>query len=124
MWAKWVRSRPACVRRLAESFNPWTLYRIKSTQQRCTMISFQEAKDGTVTLTVAVTGEYNALLMDRQVFGLSPDDIEETELPDPDEALGTFLCPEQVDENIDALRVLVRPDLWVMDKTGKAVRKS
>jgi hypothetical protein len=29
-WKEWVASRPAAVRAIAERFDPWTLYRMKS----------------------------------------------------------------------------------------------
>jgi len=122
-WAKWVRERPASVREVAQRFNPWTLYRVKSTGQRVVISSFQETKDGAVTITVEVSGQYNAVMFDREVFGYGPDDLEECDLPAADAVIGTLLSPEQVDDNIDLMRVLVRPDLWVLDLHGKAVRK-
>ena len=71
-----------------------------------------------------VTGEFNFVTFDRNVFGIYPDDLEPCEIPTPDELTGTVLTGEEVDENIDALRVLVRPDLFVMGDDGKAKRKS
>jgi hypothetical protein len=122
-WAKWVSTRPPNVRAVAERLNPWTLYRMKSTGHRVTVYSFGEEKDGTVTLTVEITGQYNALIHDRRVFGIDPADLEPCELPGPEEPVGALLTPEEAELNIDALRVMVRPDLWEMDEHGKAVRK-
>jgi hypothetical protein len=124
-WAEWVSSRPANVRAVAERFNPWTLYRMKSTGQRVTVYSFQEHKDGTgtVTLTVNITGQFNVLIHDRQVFGIDPADLEPCELPKPEEIVGTLLTPEEAESNLDALRVMVRPDLWELNEKGEAVRK-
>lgn len=119
----WVATRPDVVRAVAERFRPWELYRLKSTGHRVYPLSFGEAEDGTVTLTVAVTGEFNLITFDRQVFGIKPDDLEPCELPSEDEITGALMTHEQVDENIDALRVMARPDLWVMGEDGKAVRK-
>ncbi len=118
-WRHWVASRPPCIRVVAERFDPWSLYRMRSTGQRVTVQSFSE--DGTIT--VAVTGQFNAVLFDRDVFGVDPDDLEPCELPDADEVLGCALSGEGVAENIDALRVAIRPDLFVMDANGKAKRK-
>lgn len=44
------------------------------------------SEDGTVR--VNITGEYNRILFSRQVFGVSPDDLAECDLPGPDEELG------------------------------------
>jgi hypothetical protein len=102
-WKAWVASRPDCVRKVAERFDPWSLYQMKSTGHRCTLISFFE--DGTVK--VAITSEFNALMFERQVFGISPDDLVPCDLPGENEMVGSLLSDEQVDENIDALRVMV-----------------
>ena len=118
-WTVWVASRPNNVRNVVERFDPWSLYRMKSTGHRVTIHSFSE--DG--TLTVNITGEFNTILFDRQVFGINPDDLEPCDLPDADEITGTVMTQEQVDENIDNLRVAVRPDLWTLGPDGKAVRK-
>lgn len=122
-WAKWVASRPPAVREVANRFEPWSLYRLKTTNQRVTVVSFSEQPDGSVTLTVAVTGEFNAVLHDRAVFGIKPDDLEPCDLPGPEEPLGTVLSEAEVMANIDALRVMRRPDLWVLNEHGKAVRR-
>lgn len=122
-WAEFVASRPDNVKAVAERFFPWILYRLKSSGHRVTLCSFGEHEDGTVTLTVNVTGEFNAVMFERSVFGISPDDLEECELPTEDESTGTLMGPQDVDANIDALRVMVRPDLFAMNEHGKAVRK-
>ena len=57
---------------------------MKSTGHRVTMYSYSE--NGTVT--VNVTGDYNVVVFERQVFGISPDDLEECDLPAPGEFLG------------------------------------
>lgn len=119
-WAKWAESRPPVVRDIARLIFPWQLYRLKTTGQRVTLYSINE--NGTVT--VDITGEFNLIDFDRQVFGINPDDLEPCDLPGPDELLGTLMSPQDVEDNIDAMRVEVRPDLWVMGPDGKAVRKS
>lgn len=118
-WRIWVSTRPPKVRAIAERFDPWSLYRMRTTGQRVTIRSF--ADDGTVS--VAVTGQFNAVLHDAEVFGVNPDDLEECDLPGPDEVLGAAMTTEEVEENLDEMRVLVRPDLWTMGPDGKARRK-
>ena len=72
-----MAGRPDNVRKVAERFDPWTLYHMKSTGQHVTLYSFSEADNGTVTLTVNVTREFNPeVLVERQVFGIDPDDLE------------------------------------------------
>ena len=118
-YRKWVRKLPAVARALAERFDPWTLYRLKSTGSRVTIQSF--ADDG--TMTVAVTGRFNLVTFERQVFGIAPDELEECDLPPADEPVGAALTHQEATDNLDALRVIVRPDLWTMGEDGKAVRK-
>lgn len=118
-YLEWVASRPDVVRVIAERFDPWTLYRMKSTGSRVTLASFNE--DGTVR--VDVSADFNFTLFERSVFGVDPDDLEPCELPSPHELTGAVLTASQVDANIDVLRVAVRPDLWVMGDDGKASRR-
>ncbi|CAM5999267.1 unnamed protein product [Sphagnum balticum] len=122
-WAEFVSSRPDAVRKVAERFNPWTLYRIGKDGHRVTLYSFGEHEDGSVTLTVNVTGEFNCVVFERRVFGIKPEDLEECDLPAEGEIMGALLHGEEVDDNIDALRVMVRPDLFEMNEDGEAVRK-
>lgn len=119
-YRRWVESRPPVVRAIAERLRPWKLYRLKSTGQRVTMASIFE--DGTVS--VEITGDYNLIAFDRRVFGIDPGDMEECDLPGADEALGARMSPEQLDANQDALRVMIRPDLWTMGEDGKAHRRN
>lgn len=119
-WAKWVRSRPPTVRDLCERFPPNRLFRLKSTGDLVTVHSWCE--NGTIT--VDVTAEFNAVLFERNVFGISPDDMEECDIPGPEVVTGALMSADQVDENIDALRCMIRPDLFIMGSDGKAVRKN
>ncbi len=119
-WKEWIASQLAAIRAIAERFDPWSLYRMKSTGHRVTVRGFSE--DG--TLRVDVTGDYNLVLHERTVFGIDPNDLEPCEIPPPDEPVGSVLSDEQFEENIEALRVLVRPDLFVMGDDGIAKRKS
>jgi|CXWL01.1.fsa_nt_gi hypothetical protein len=77
-WRQWVESRPPVVRKIAEKLDPWTLFRVKSTNQNVILYSISE--DGTVT--VNVTGEYNLVMFEQQVFGIDPNDLAPaTKLP-------------------------------------------
>jgi hypothetical protein len=119
-WKKRVASGPAIVRAVGERLDPWSLYRMKSTGDRVTLRGI--SADGTVH--VDVTGDYNYVLLERTVFGVDPNDLEPCEIPSPDEPVGSVLTHEQFEENIEALRVLIRPDLFVMGDDGIAKRKS
>ena len=103
-WKEWVAGRPDNVREVAERFNPWTLYRMKSTGQRVSICSFGEGEKGDVTLTVDIVGQFNLLLHDLQVFGIDPDDLEECDLPAEDEPLGEILDDDEQLEYINARR--------------------
>ena len=119
-WRKWVAKRPKKIRAIAERLPPWELFRMKSTGQRVVLYSIFE--DGTIS--VLITGKFNLALHDAKVFGIDPDDLEPCDLPAPDEALGAMMSQAEMEENADALRVAVRPDLFVMGSDGKAVRKA
>lgn len=103
-YAAWVAARPESVRVVAERFTPWDLYRMKSTGHRVTIASFGEQQDGRVTLTVSVRAEFNAIMFERNVFGIDPDDLEPCELPSPDEHVGAVLTQDEAIENMDTLR--------------------
>jgi hypothetical protein len=93
-WKEWVAGRPEAVRAVAERFEPWTLYRMKSTGQRVFVMGFFDADSaGKVLLSVGVTGEFNLVAFERKVFGIDPDDLMECDLPAPDEALGSLDVP-------------------------------
>lgn len=99
-WRDWVNSRPPSVRSALAGKDPWTLYHMKSTGHRVALYSASE--DG--TLTVTVSGKYNAVLMERNVFGISPDDLTECDAPGADEPVGVMLSPDQRTELINAKR--------------------
>jgi hypothetical protein len=44
-WAQFIAERPANVRAIAQRFNPWTMYRLTSTGQRCMVIGFHELEE-------------------------------------------------------------------------------
>ncbi len=103
-WSQWIAERPDKVREVAERIDPWTLYRMKDTDQRVTLYSFGEQPDGSVTLTVDITGEFNLISFDQQVFGIDPDDLEECDLPVEGEPLGEALNEDEQLEYINARR--------------------
>jgi hypothetical protein len=82
-----------------------------------TVYSFNE--NGTVT--VKIGADFNHVLFERQVFGVAPEDIEPCEIPD--KSGSAMLSSEEVGDNIDVLRVLVRPDVFIMGEDGTARRK-
>lgn len=84
---EWLATLPPKVKEIAEKFDVWTLYRMKSTGQRVFIQSFDETDDG-VTLVVGVSGEFNLVTHERAVFGIDPDDLEECDLPRPGELVG------------------------------------
>lgn len=91
-WKKWVKSRPEIVRAIAEKLPPNRLYRLTTTDQRVTMVSYSE--DGTVT--VDVSSQFNAFTLHRQVFGIDPNTLVECDLPSESER-----------EEIDALSMTI-----------------
>lgn len=95
-YREWVAERPPQVKAIAERFDPWTLYWLKSPGQRVTVLGFDEMNDGRVCVRVNVSGRFNALAFERQVFGVDPDDLEECDLPGPDEVLGSLDLPIEV----------------------------
>ena len=103
-FAAWVAERPEVVRALIGrmKFDPWTLYRLKSTGHRVGVTSFGEVCDPKpgkppVTLTLCVSGRFNLVAFERNVFGIDPDDLEECDLPAADEPVGSAgLSPEEV----------------------------
>lgn len=93
-WSEWVATRPESVQKLCRQLPPDRLYRLKTSGHRVTLYSYSE--DG--TLTVVVSGEYNAVTFGRKVFGIKPEDLEECELPQPGEPLGEMLTdPKDVE---------------------------
>lgn len=123
-WHRWVAKRPPHIREVAERFDPWSLYQLKTTGQRVTVVSFsEEKKTGKVTMTVSITGQFNLIMFDREVFGIDPADLELCDPPPETEMLGTIMGSDQVEQNRDFLHVLMRPGLFVLEEDSKAVRK-
>jgi hypothetical protein len=59
--------------------------------RRVVVLSFDEQEDGSITLTVGVSGQFNALIFERSVFGIKPDELEPCEIPGPDEVTGALI---------------------------------
>jgi hypothetical protein len=93
----WLSTRPQIIRYLGKLLPPDRLYLLKTTGHRVIIYSYNE--DGTVT--VAVTGEYNQIKFPRKVFGISPIDLEECDLPGPDEPVGAETTdPKEIEKII------------------------
>lgn len=100
-WGEWVASQPEIIQDLCRRFPPCNLYRLRYTNQKVTIVSYCE--DG--TLIVNVSGEYNAIMFDQEVFGIKPDDLEECDLPETSEPVGTLLTEEKdIEKFIDKVR--------------------
>lgn len=79
VWAEWLADpEHAPVRRVAERFNPWSLYEMTETGQIASVVGYFE--DGTVR--AAIDPEYNDIFKLRgfvkglEVFGVDPDTLK------------------------------------------------
>jgi len=128
-WGAWVAERPKIVQRVARKFQPWKLYRLTTTNHNVTLAVFDKEDDNSITMRVNVLAEFNNnLLHERCVFGIDPDNLVECDVPSLEERAvniqnGPALSDDQVEGLIDDLRVLIRPDLWILDDNGIAIRK-
>src|ERR1700677_782676 len=105
-WDTWVSERPAAVRETLQRYDlkPWKLYRLKSSGHRVTLYCVDEHADGSApTLKVDVSGRFDVLAFDRRVFGISPDDLVECDLPSETEPLGSVLSHDEVDQAVDGV---------------------
>lgn len=103
-WKEWLADpERALIREAASRLDPWTLYRLKTTGQRVFLISFNDPPPGgKVTCKVGVSGEFNLISHERAVFGIDPDDLEECDLPGPDELVGSLDLPVEVVKDLFA----------------------
>ncbi|MDX2166840.1 MAG: hypothetical protein SF182_07240 [Deltaproteobacteria bacterium] len=100
-WLEWLATRPQCIRDMAERLPPDRLYRMRSTGHRVTLVGY--AEDGTVR--VYVSGQFNAVTFERQVYGVAADDLEECDLPSPVEPVGAMLTEaSDIDAFIETTR--------------------
>jgi hypothetical protein len=104
-WGRWLASRPEAVRRAIEEnkLEPWKLYRLKSSGHRVVIVSALEHEVGPVTLKVEVSGRFNLLVHERQVFGVALDDLEECDLPSAGEPLGAVLTDGEASAAIEGV---------------------
>lgn len=84
------------IQEMAKKYPPNLLYRLKDDGNRCTLYSYSE--DGTVT--VNITGEYNLVAFNRQVFGIDQKTLTECEPPEEGQPIGTMLNNEQTEDFI------------------------
>jgi hypothetical protein len=89
--ALWVKELPEGARKVAEVYRHDTLYRMKDTGQRVVIAAY--ANNGTVT--VAVLGKFNLVDFETEVFGIDPSNLEECDLPGPEETVGVLLKSEE-----------------------------
>jgi hypothetical protein len=101
---EWINSRPDCVREMCRICPPNKLYRMKSTGQIVTLCSYNE--NGTVTVTVG--GAFNAVIIERDVFGVDIFDLEECDFPPEEKVVGVCFTEES---DIDAFGEMVRAEL-------------
>ena len=111
-WKAWLAERPPHVRAVAERFNPWTLYKLTTTGQRCSIIGFHEvdvekAKQpspsgcgvAAVPVTAYIHAEHPVLgaISARNVFGIDPDELVEWTQADETDA-GEHVMPSDFGE--------------------------
>ncbi len=88
---EWLADRPTIIKELGLKCPPDRLYRFKHSGTRLTVRGYQE--DG--TLIINVSGQYNRIMFERDVFGVPPEDIEECDFPPEDEEIGVVLTDEE-----------------------------
>lgn len=106
---EWVDTRPPIIQEMCRKWRPDILYRMGENGNRVLIESWSE--DGTVT--VSVSGEFNAVMFDRNVFGVDPNSLVECDLPEEGEILGSVLSEQRdIEAFIDATRddILSRKD--------------
>lgn len=96
-YEKWLAILPINEREVISKYPPWKLYRLKSTDQRVIIISVGTTDEGEVKFRVSITGQYNTILFDREVFGIDPKDLEECDLP-------VFTKDEDINEIIKIIK--------------------
>ena len=92
---EWLATRPPVIQELAKLVPPGRLYRLKNAKGELGSRVYVHAYNENGTLTVTVSGEYNLVVFDRDVFGIKPEDLEECDLPSAEERLGTLLTEDK-----------------------------
>lgn len=96
-YAKWLKSKPPVIQEMAKKIPPEKLYRLKTSNHRVTIFSYNE--NG--TMTVVVSGKYNFVDFERRVFGIRPEELEECDLPGPEEPVGAILNSDEIDDIVN-----------------------
>lgn len=79
-WAAWLASEPQSIRDLAARYPPDRLYRMTSTGQRVTLLSYSE--DGTCRVDIdPVHNPERLMLIPLEVFGVDLADLVECDVP-------------------------------------------
>ena len=82
-WEQWLSERPENVKKVALKIVPWKKYMQKGIDDdignRYSPISYNEEKDGRVTLTCEKTNEEMPFLGGYGVFGMNPDSLTEAD---------------------------------------------
>lgn len=91
-WDNWVNSKSEKVKKLASQVKPWKLYKLKSSGHKVTIYSIDEPEDEDLepTFKVNVLAQFNFVVFERRVFGIKLEDLEETDLPEKDEMIGSL----------------------------------
>ena len=105
---EWLSNRPKIIQELVEKIKPGRLYLLKTSNHR--VIPYSYFEDGTVS--VIVSSEYNALIFERIVFDVSPDDLIECDLPPDGEQVGALLTnSENIKEFCNEYREYIKDSL-------------
>ncbi len=82
-WEQWLSERPENVKKVAQKIVPWKKYRDKRMTDdignRYSPRSYEEQKDGSVTITCEKSNKEMPFFGGYGVFGMSPDDLEEAD---------------------------------------------
>lgn len=106
-WEAWKARQQPAVQAMAARFDPWSVYRLKTTGQRGVIAALEENDDGTWTFSLAITGQFNLVTVDALVHGVRCEDLEPSDLPGEGEPLGTMLTkPEDIAAYVEAHRPL------------------
>ena len=80
-WQNWVNERPENVKKVVLKIVPWKTYRdiriIEDIGNRYRPVSYEEEKDGRVTVTCEKTNEEMPILGGCEVFGMNPNNLQE-----------------------------------------------
>ncbi len=92
-WDEWIAERPPEISEVAHHYrlDPWTMYRLKTTGQRCQLLAFSEA-ECVDDVTVRIYAEHAGLgpITGVEVFGINPRDLE----PWDGDARPEWVCEE------------------------------